>query len=460
MPRRLCEARRLLENNVRSDTMRFVFVLLLSVCAAVASAQSSSWSLRACIDYALDHNITLRQQENTTRSQRVQLDDSRGNHLPTVDASASQNFSFGRGLTAHNTYENTNTSSTSFSLGASVPVFHGNRIVNSVRLARLNLDASLADLEKAKDDIRVQVAKAYVQILYDMEVVDVARSQVSIDSMQVVRLEAMLREGTASPAQLSQQKASLAQSRLTVTNADNNYRLSLLDLSQLLELPSPEGFAIVRPDVSGLMTAASALPLPDAVYAEALGIKPQVRAEELRLAGSEYNIRIARGDYFPSLSFSAGMGSNYYKTSGFDADGFAKQMKNNFSQYLGVNLTVPVFNRFSTRNKIRSAKIERENQQLRLDNTKKALYKEIQQVYYNAVASEARYESCSEAVKSNEDAFALMKAKYENGRATMTEFNEQKNYYLKAQSELVQARYEYLYQMALLDFYRGRELTF
>ncbi len=444
---------------------RLVFSIGLIVAAITVSAETRQWSLRQCIDYAIDHNIQVKQQQNITRQQQIQLDDNRGNHLPSVDASIGQNFSFGRGLTAQNTYENTNTSNTSFQLSASVPIFSGNRIVNAVKLSQLNLDASLADLEKAKDDIRTQVAKAYVQILYDMEVAEVAQRQIAIDSMQVYRLQRMLESGKASPAEVSQQKATLAQSRLTATNADNNYRLSLLALSQLLELPSPEGFAIVRPDAESIILPVTAkgkaaLPSPDIVYEEALGIKPQIKAEQLRLSGTDYNIKIARGEYMPSLSFSAGLGTNYYKTSGSPTDGFGKQLNNNFSQYLGVNLSIPVFNHFSTRNKIRTAKIDRENQVLKLENTKKDLYKEIQQVYYNAVASCCKYESSLEAEKSNNDAFELTRAKYENGKATITEFNEQKNNLLKAQSDLVQAKYEYLYQTSLLDFYRGRQLEF
>ncbi len=436
----------------------FITVLLMS--ATTCFAQSGQWTLRQCIDYALEHNIMVKQQSNTTRQQKIQVDDNRGNHLPTVDASIGQNFSFGRGLTAQNTYENTNTSSTSFQLGASVPLFAGNKIVNSVKLAQLNLDASLADLEKARDDIRTQVAAAYVQILYDMEIVDVAKRQIAIDSMQVARLEIMLEAGKASAAEVSQQKATLAQSRLTATTAENNYRLSLLALSQLLELPSPEGFAIVRPSLDDIKSPDGSLPSPDLVYNEALGIKPQVKAEQLRLSGTDYSIKIARGDYMPTLSLNGGLGTNYYKTSGFDADGFGKQLKNNFSQYLGLNLSIPIFNHFSTRNKIRSAKIDRENQMLKLEDTKKSLYKEIQQVYYNAVASESKYASSQQAVESNADAFALMQAKYENGKANITEFNEQKNNLLKSESDMVQAKYEYLYNSALIDFYRGRALSF
>ena len=350
------------------------------------------------------------------------------------------------------------------SLGASLPIFAGNKIVNSVKLAQLNLDASLADLDKARDDIRTQVAKAYVQILYDTEITAVSHRQIEIDSAQVVRLQRMFEAGKASAVEVAQQQAQLAKSRLTATTADNSRSLSILALSQLLELPSPEGFDIAIPDTSKLATphngGQGGLPSPDLIYAEALGIKPQIKAEQLRLAGTGYSIKIARGDYLPTLSLSGGVGTNYYKTSGFDADGFATQLKNNFSQYVGINLSIPIFNHFSTRNKIRQAKIDRDNQQLRLDAEKKALYNEIQQVYYNAVASMTKWNSSSEAVVAGNAAFELAKAKYENGKATMTEFNEQKNNFLQAMSDLVQAKYEYLYQTALLDFYRGHELDF
>ena len=142
------------------------------------------------------------------------------------------------------------------------------------------------------------------------------------------------------------------------------------------------------------------------------------------------------------------------------AESFASQMKNNFSQYIGLNLNIPIFNRFQTRNSVRSAKIDRENQLLQLENVKKSLYKEIQQVYYNAVAADSKYHSSETAAQSSKDAFTLTQAKYENGKATITEFNEAKNNYLKTESDLVKARYEYLYQTTLLDFYRGKELNF
>ena len=435
----------------------FVFTL----CFGTASAQKE-WSLRECCDYAISHNISIKQQQNLCRQQEIQLSTARNSRLPDVNGSLGQNFSFGRGLTADNTYSNTNTSNTSAQLSASLPLFTGFEIPNQIKLSKLNLEATTADLEKAKNDIRMEVAKAYVQILYDMEIAEVARRQISIDSAQVARLEAFLKNGKASGAELSQQKASLANSRLVATQSDNKLNLSILSLSQLLELPSPEGFAIVRPSQEELdnLVSLDRLATPDQIYAEALGIKPEILSQQLKLKGAANSIKIAQAGYYPTLSLSGGLGTNYYTTSGFKSDGFGDQLKNNFSQYIGLNLNIPIFNRFQTRNKVRNARIEMETQQLKLDNTKKTLYKEIQQVYYNTLNAQSKEQSSAEAVQSTKDAFLLMQAKYENGKANITEFNESKNGYLKSESDILQARYENLYQHALLDFYRGKELNF
>ena len=432
--------------------------LLAVLFAMPMHAQTQPWSLEQCCDYAVEHNITIKQQENQCRQQEIQLSTAKNQRLPDLSGSAGQNFSFGRGLTAQNTYTNTNTSSTSFSLGTSVPLFTGFQIPNNIKLNQLNLEAATQDLEKAKNDIRTQVAQAYVQILYDMEMADVALRQISIDSAQVARLQALLNIGKASEAELAQQKATLAQSQLTATQANNNLQLALLSMTQLLELESPEGFSVVRPEIGSV--GGHVIATPEDIYADALATKPEIQAQQLRLRATENSIKIAQAGYYPTLSFSAGLGSNYYKTSGFKADGFADQMKNNFSQYLGFNLNIPIFNSFQTRNSVRSAKLDRQNQTLQLDNTKKALFKEIQQVYYNAVAANQKLMSSQQACESSETAFRLTQAKYEQGKATITEFNEAKNNYLKAESDLTQTRYEFLYQQALIRFYQGKEIEF
>lgn len=435
--------------------------MALAAFLAANGQEARTWTLRDCISHAIENNITVKQQDVARRQRQNELSTAKNSRLPDLNLTAQQNWSFGRGLNAENTYTDTNTSSTSLSLGTTVPLFTGFRIPRTIELNRLNLEAATQDLEKARDDIRVQVAQAYVQILYDMELRDVARRQIEIDSLQTERLKEVYRNGKASGVEVAQQEATLAQSRLTLTQADNDYRLDLLALTQLLELPSPEGFAIARPDAEGINPEEAApLPLPDEIYGEALAVKPQVKAEALRVKGAEQSIKIAKSALLPTLSFQAGLGSNYYKTSGFQAESFGRQMKNNFSQYLGFSLSVPLFNRLETRNNIRAARLDMENSRLQLDNVRKALYKEIQQAYYNTVAARAKYTSSRAAGQSSKASFDLTAAKYEYGKANITEFNEAKNNWLKAESDVARAKYEYMYDKALIDFYRGGELDF
>ena len=425
------------------------------------TADNRKWTLRECEDYAIANNITIKQREVAREKQTYSLSTARNSRLPNLSATVNEAFSFGRGLTEDNIYDNTNTTNTSLQLQTGVPLFTGFEIPENIKLNRLNLEALTEDLEKAKNDVRMQVAQAYVQILYDQEIAAVAHRQIAIDSMQVVRLTAFVDNGKASVSELSQQVATLASSRLTATQADNKYHMSILALTQLLELPTPEGFAVVTPNLESLGALENlGSSTPDDVYAEALTFKPEIRSEQLRLQSSEHSINVAKAGYYPKLNFSAGIGSNYYTSSAYDSDPFGKQLKNNFNQSIGLNLSIPIFSRFQVRNKVRSARADRLNQELKLESAKKTLYKEIQQVYYNALNARSKELSSQEAVQSSEDAFTLMQAKYENGKATITEFNEAKNKYLKAESDFVQARYERLYQSALLDFYRGRELDF
>lgn len=444
--------------------MKKVFIILLTciipgLTGNLAQAQPAArpWTLQDCIAHALEHSLTVQQRELQVRQREIDVNTARNSRLPGVSAGSSQNFSFGRGLTEDNTYAHTNTTNTSFTLGADMTLFNGFRIRNNILLGELNLKAATADLEKARDDIRVAVAQAYVQILYQREIADVAARQVAIDSLQVERLETLLANGKSTTAAVAAQRASLAQSRLTAVQADGRLQLARLDLAQLLELPSPENFDVAVPAGDAL-----ALPLPagpEIIYEEAVGIKPAVQAEETRLAYAARNIDLARGGYLPSLSLSGGLGTNYYTSSGYAGKHFFDQLSNNFSQYVGLSLNIPVFSRLATRNQVRSARVNYDLQQLQLENVKKQLYKEIQQAWYNALTARSKFESSSQAADAAAESFALTQAKYENGKATVTEFNETKNQYLKACSDLAQARYEYLYQTRLLDFYRGRSLS-
>ena len=361
-------------------------------------------------------------------------------------------------MTSENTFVNKNTSSTAFSLSTSVPLFTGMRIPNEVKMQKLNLLASLADLEKAQNDLALNVAQYYIQAVYGKELVAIAQRQIAIDSLQVERIATLKECGKASQAELSQQKATLAQSRLTATQAENDYQIALLNLSQLLELPSPEGFKILMPKTSDNEQFIKNIPMPEIIFETALLVKPEISAAKLRIDGAERNISVAKSNLLPRLDLNGNIGSNYYKTSGEPAESFGSQIKNKFNQEIGLTLSIPIFNRMQTRNNIRTAKIEHQNRILDLDEKKKTLFKEIQLVYYNTRAAESKYQSARASLASSQDAFTLMKEKYENGKANNTEFNESKTNLMKAESELMKAKYEYMYQTSLVDFYSGNSL--
>ncbi len=433
--------------------MKATAIAVSMLLAAATANAAQGWTLDQCIEYAIENNIQVRQSDLNAQNNDVELNKAVSNRLPGVSASASQGWSFGRSITADNTYANTNTASTSFSIGADMTLFAGGRINGNIKMAELSLEAAKSDLERIKDDIRVQVAQAFIQIVYNRSILDVARNQVTIDSMQVERLTALAAIGKASSAEVASQNATLAQSRLSVTQAQNNLSLSILTLTQLLELPSPDGFDIVQPETDNLEL--SIPDSPEAIYAQALDIKPAVKSEEIRLEQAGKNIQVARSGYLPSLTLSAGAGTNYYSSSNLKSDAFGTQIKNNFGPHIGLNLNIPIFSRNSNRNNVRSAKLGQMNQQMQLDNVKKTLYKEIQQAYYNAVASKSRYESSEIVQTSAQESFDLVQAKYEGGKASITEFNESKNRLVSAQADLLKYRYEYLFNTALLEFYRN-----
>ena len=439
--------------------MRRILILAAVLAAGVtARAQQGPWTLADCINHALEHNLTVQQSALSVEQREVELNTAQNRRLPGINASASENLSFGRGLTADNTYSNSNTTSTSFSLGGDLPIFQGFDITNGIKLSKLNLEAATADLEKARDDIRVAVAQAYVQILYNQELLAVARQQAEHDAELLNQIRERLAAGKVSAAEVSAQQATLAQSRQSEIQAEGNLRIALLDLTQLLELPSPEGFSIVTPEVGDV--AGTLLMRPEAIYDEAVAIKPAVESAEIKVDYAELNIARAKGARLPSLSLSGGLGTNYYTNSKYASASFGEQLRNNFSQYVGLSMSIPIFQRFNIRNNIRTAELNLRGQQLQLETVKKTLYKEIQQAYYNAVSAQARFAGSRESAQSARTHYELTEEKYKVGKADIAAYNDARNNWLRAESEHIQARFQCLYQTKLLDFYRGRELSF
>ena len=432
--------------------MKRLFLSIAFATLFLTADAQQRWTLSECINYAVEHNVNIRQQQNTIEQSEINLNTAKMNRLPSVDAQVNQSWNFGRGLSADNTYVNRTTSSTSFNVGANMILFNGFQNVRNIELSKLQLDAATADLGRAKEDLGIQVTSAYLEVLYADEILQVAENQKSLSEFQLTMRQKLLENGKASESDVVQAKSQVAQDQLSIVQAENNYRLALLELSQLLELPSPDSLLIEKPDTNDVLQAIASI---EDVYADALNNKSVIKADELRIQSAEKEISIAKAGYYPTLSLSGGVGSNYYTVNGFDNDNFSKQMSNNFSQYIALSLNVPIFNKFATRNRVRSSKLQYDSQNLQLESDKKILYKEVQQAYYSAVASESKYSASISAEESAAAAFELMSKKYENGKASQTEYNESRTQWMKAVADRIQAKYEYMFKSKILDYYRG-----
>ncbi|MDR1553324.1 MAG: TolC family protein [Prevotellaceae bacterium] len=429
-----------------------ILIILFTFTCLTANAQKQ-WTLQECIKHAKEHSITIKMQHISQQNQEIRLNTAKNQRLPNLSANTNQTFSFGRGASpADNSYQSLNSSSTSLSISTSVPLFTGFQIPNNIAAAKLDLQAAVADFEKAKEDIELAVISAYLQILYNKELLEIAKNQQTLSAQQLERIEEMYKLGKASEAQVYEVKSQIANDELAIVQAKNDLQLSMLNLTQLLELPSPEGFDIETPNVDVDFILPSN---PEETYANALTTRSTVRADEYRLASSEKAVKVAKSAYFPQLSFGAGYSNNYYKINGFNNSSFSQQLKNNESKYIGFYLNIPIFNRFETRNNIRTAKLNVKNQELQLENTKKNLYKEIQQAYYNATGAKEKYKSSEIALESAKKAYEFAKEKFENGRSTTYEFNDARNNLMKASANLSQAKYDYIFRKKILDFYNG-----
>jgi outer membrane protein len=429
----------------------FILLFTLTVQAQQPDRNVKIWTLQACINYAHEHNLEIRMQQVNINKQEVAHNNAQNRRLPNLTANSSQSFSFGRTASGYdNTYQNRNTSSTQWSASTSIPVFTGFSISNEIEATRLDLQAVAAELEKAKENLEINITSMYLQILYSKEILGIANRQADLSREQLERTKSLYESGRASEAQIYETEAQIANDELTVVQAASDLQMAILTLTQALELPAPEGFDVEEPDdaVDFILVRK-----PDAIYHTALTSRASIRAEELRLKSSERYIKMAESSFYPTLSFGAGYGNNFYKINGYENPAFSNQLKNNRNEYFGLNLNIPIFNRYTTRNNVKTARLNTQLQELQLENTKKLLYKDIQQAYYNALTSGEKYRAAEAAYKSGEKSFGYMKEKLDNGRATMYEYNDSKTGMTRALSNSVQAKYDFILRKKILEFY-------
>ncbi|MDR0437197.1 MAG: TolC family protein [Bacteroidales bacterium] len=437
--------------------MRTFCILFLLIISGTCFSQSA-WDLRKCIHYALQNNIQIKQASIQSETSGRQLRQARYNRLPSLNANIGDGFNFGRTLGSDNTYINQNSNSASGSLSTSIPVFEGFRINNDIAARKLDFMASIEDQQKIKNDVSLTVASYFLNVLLQKEFLKIVQNQMTLTDTLLKRIEVLVSSGRESTAKLYELKAQLANDVFNVTTAEKNLSLALLDLVQLLEIDDFLAFDVAIPK---LLIDVSQMPIPVVVFENAVVTLPDVRAEEFRLERSKKDLAIARSAYFPSVSLSGSTSTGYFYMSGHDAvnDPFSTQIERNWRSYVGMSMSIPIFNRMSVRTNVSINKLQIQNQEFEVERAKKAIYKDIQRSMLNAKVSKDRYIAAANSAEASQKAFHFVTERFEAGRATFFDLQQSKNNLERALSEQIQAKYEFIFNTKILDFYNGKEIT-
>ena len=436
-----------------------IFTYLLSSQGAIFS-QQKTWSLEECVKYAIENNIQIKQQAIQTAVQKNSLDLSKFQLLPSLNGQASHSYSFGRALDQNTyTFFNQTLQSDYFYLGGSVPVFNGLQNYNSIQKNKYQVLASEQDLKNISDNVALNVALVYLQVLLNKELAAANENQLNITLQQIEKTRKLVDAGSVAKGNLLQIEAQAAQEELSLITMKNQLETSILTLTQLLELKTPAGFEVVVPEINVDANTIVTGDI-DEIYAIAEKNRPDIKSSELNLTASQYALKIAKGGRSPQLSLNYSLNSRYtYLSNVPGIESFNTQLKNNKNSGVGLSLNIPILNGWQVNKNISNSKLNVETSQYTLDGTKKQLYKSIQQAYTDAVAALKKYNVSIKAIASTEESFRYTEQKFNVGMVTPVDYNAAKTQLLKSQSDMAQAKYEFIFKTKVLDFYKGLPIT-
>ncbi|PID70542.1 MAG: transporter [Flavobacteriales bacterium] len=437
----------------------------------VLLAQDKKWTLKECVNYALENNLSVQRSAQVTELRKQDVKTAKGDFLPGLSASANHNYNFGSNFNpVTNSRVSTDSRSNSFNVGANWDLFTGLGNKNSLKRAKTELAASNYDLEKMKNDISLNILNAYLEILFNKENLKVAEAQLLISKEQLERTKNLVDAGVQPKGNLLEVEATLANDESQVISAENNVELSLLKLAQILQISS-DNFSIETIDVDidniNLLYNSS-----DEVFQKAVASLPEIKSAQLAVESAETQIKIAKSNYYPSLRLSAGMGSvynhllrgndDYYITDPNNPtnqilvkNGFFDQMDNNFGQSFGLSLSIPIFNRGQVKASVNKAAINKKISKINLSDEKLKLREVIEQAYVNATTALKEYEAAEKSVKAQETAFEFARERYNLGATNSFDFEQVRNRLVTAQANWIRAKYNYVFRTKLLEFYYG-----
>lgn len=429
--------------------MRKIIIIIASALAALFASASEPLTLEQCVQMAFDNNRSLKQGEIQNAVNVVNYEQARKDLLPNLNASAGQRFSFGRSLGADNVYQSANSSSSSFGISSNINLFDGLRMKYNIDARRSELQTSMAEMEKLKQDIALSVSSGFLQVLLNKELLKLAEAQLQFTETKIEERRKQIDNGKMAEGEIYELVAQQAKEKQQLTQANIRLKLSLLDLAQIIEYPNFETLDVIVPQ--NLLDNELAMLNADAVLKNAVQNHPDVLVAQRKIESANTNIKMAQSLYYPSLGFGAQLGSGYYNLNGFPNDSFAKQINTNLSTTLGFNLNIPIFNKFETQSRVKTAKLNAAATSLQLETVKQQLQKTVQQAYQNALGAKANWDAAEQSVLASREALRFVERKYELGSASVYELYQAKNNMNVAESEIVQAKYEYVFRLKILE---------
>lgn len=435
------------------NTIRIMIICLLTCNTIISVAQESpkQWSLSDCINYALEHNIQIRQTKIGAEQSTINTKQARSQLFPSVSASIGQNFS---NRPIANDGKSVNSYSGNYGINANMTLFNGGKLMKNLQQQKLQEEVSQYAVLEAEKDIEMSILRIYTQILYAKEAVNVYNEVVEVSQYQRDRGEALLTAGSISKADLAQLESQLSSDKYDLITAQNTLDYSYLQLKQLLELGLEDEIEIVIPELN---TEDILSPLPDlnTVYYTSLEVMPQMKSSRTNVDIAGLETAKARAGHFPKISLSASVGTNH--ATNLDSS-FEDQLRDNFSDGVGVSVSIPIFANRENKSAVEKAKLNEKSAQLDLLTVEKNLLQEVELAHQDAVSAQSQYVAASERVKALETSYQLIEQQFQLGLKNTLELLTEKNNLLVAHQNLLQAKYTSIMNCQILHLYQDLPL--
>lgn len=443
---------------------KIALILFIFISFTHLQAQSDSvqvLTVQECVAIAIDNNLSVRRSMLARDGARISYNQARAAQLPSVNASGSYGYNFGRSIDpVTNQFTAQQIQFTSMGGNSSMTLFNWFRLTNTVRQNNYSLESSEFDVEKAKNDISLNIATFYLNVILNKELVQNAEYQLQSTQKQLERTKILVLNGSLARTNELDLISQVATNEVNLINAQNNLDFAFLSLKQAMLIPASQPFEIVIPDLVDMVDNSGSVPNADEVYVKALELMPEIKSAELDVKSAQLGVKVAEASYTPSVSLNGQMNTNYSNISEMVEPEMQDQFKSNLSKSVSVGVSVPIFNNLRTNGSVQRAKISLQQAEITHVETKNQLRQNIETAYNNAMSASKTFNASQKQVDALEETFRSMENQYNLGAANFTEYQVASNNLFRAKSDLVRAKYDFVFKLKILDFYQGIPPTF